>query len=258
MFILSIGVGQIGDTLPAPVYALLSGLNAAIVGVILVAGISLSNKATTDKLSMVLIFLGGGAGICYTALWYFPTLMGIGGFIALIYDLRFIQRWWARNAVKLQIFLRGRGSEDQEQAEVVELQDMEDDSIWLPESYRDGPSGSARIRSAGDNTAATSRRVNTRYDQDGNGTTELTGAAASESGGGLDASNIRSVLGPEPQEEEKKYPIWLGIGIVVAFLLSFIAVMVVRATAKELPVTFQLFANLYLAGKPTIFMQYSA
>ncbi|KAK7207956.1 chromate transporter [Myxozyma melibiosi] len=250
MFILAAGVGQIGDSLPEPVYALLSGLNAAIVGVILVAGISLSNKAITDKLSMVLIFLGGGAGICYTALWYFPVLMTIGGFIALIYDMRFIQRWWTRGSLKVQKRLRGRGdSEEREDRhrESIELRDLEDDSVWLPESYREAQTGSAKINPSRDHSAAASKRV--RQGMQSSSTPELPISEPEASGsGGVDASNIRSVPTPQPEEEEKKYPVWLGVGIVVAFLASFIAVMVVRATTNNLPVTFQLFANLYLAG----------
>jgi chromate transport protein ChrA len=56
MYSLSLGVSRIGDTLPAPVYALLSGLNAATVGIIALAAVQLAKKAITDKLSRVLVF----------------------------------------------------------------------------------------------------------------------------------------------------------------------------------------------------------
>jgi chromate transport protein ChrA len=39
MFALALGVERISDVLPAPVYALLSGLNAAVIGVIAFAGV---------------------------------------------------------------------------------------------------------------------------------------------------------------------------------------------------------------------------
>jgi len=39
MFALALGVGRIGETLPDPVYALLSGLNASTVGIIAVAAV---------------------------------------------------------------------------------------------------------------------------------------------------------------------------------------------------------------------------
>ncbi|EXK36729.1 hypothetical protein FOMG_09892 [Fusarium oxysporum f. sp. melonis 26406] len=75
MYGLSIGVSNIGDTLPGPVYALLSGLNASTVGIIAVAAVQLSEKAITDKITRILVLLGGAAGILYNALWYFPLLM---------------------------------------------------------------------------------------------------------------------------------------------------------------------------------------
>lgn len=70
MYGLSLGVSRIGDTLPAPAYALLTGLNAATVGIIALAAVQLAQKAITDKLSRGLVFLGGVGGMLYTALWY--------------------------------------------------------------------------------------------------------------------------------------------------------------------------------------------
>lgn len=77
---LAVGIGNVGDELPGPVYALLSGLNAATVGMIALAAVQLSNKAITDTLSCILVFLGGTAGMLYNSLWYFPVLMVGGGF----------------------------------------------------------------------------------------------------------------------------------------------------------------------------------
>lgn len=57
MYVLSLGVSRIGDTLPPPVYSLLSGLNAATVGIIALAAVQLADKAITDKLTRVLVFL---------------------------------------------------------------------------------------------------------------------------------------------------------------------------------------------------------
>lgn len=39
MFALSLGVGQLDDVLPSVVYALLSGLNAATVGIVALAAV---------------------------------------------------------------------------------------------------------------------------------------------------------------------------------------------------------------------------
>jgi hypothetical protein len=88
MYALSLGVARISDTLPLPVYALLSGLNAATVGVIAFAGVQLADKAITDQLTRLIVVLSACAGVCYSALWYFPTLILISGIIALGWDMR--------------------------------------------------------------------------------------------------------------------------------------------------------------------------
>ncbi|KAJ3518081.1 hypothetical protein NLJ89_g91 [Agrocybe chaxingu] len=79
MYGLSLGVEKISETLPAPAYALLSGLNAATVGIIALAAVQLARKAITDPLTRVLVLFGGSAGLCYNALWYFPVLLVAGG-----------------------------------------------------------------------------------------------------------------------------------------------------------------------------------
>ncbi|EAQ93151.1 hypothetical protein CHGG_01386 [Chaetomium globosum CBS 148.51] len=90
MFGLAIGISNVNETLPGPVYALLSGLNAATVGIIALAAVQLAQKAITDKLTRLLVFLGAAAGLLYNALWYFPLLMLIAGIIAVIHDFRWL------------------------------------------------------------------------------------------------------------------------------------------------------------------------
>ena len=48
MYALSLGVQRIGETLPDPVYALLSGLNASTVGIIAVAAVQVSLPTRTS------------------------------------------------------------------------------------------------------------------------------------------------------------------------------------------------------------------
>lgn len=93
-FGLSLGIENIGDQLPGPVYALLSGLNSATVGIIALAGVQLSKKAITDKLTLILVFLGATAGMLYNSLWYFPVLMVAGGVAAITFDLKLIHKSW--------------------------------------------------------------------------------------------------------------------------------------------------------------------
>jgi chromate transport protein ChrA len=101
MYALSLGISNVGDTLPAQAYALLSGLNAATVGVIALAAVQLSQKAITDKVTRVLVFLGATAGMLYNALWYFPVLIFLAGPVTIIWDLRWLHSLfgWASTLV---------------------------------------------------------------------------------------------------------------------------------------------------------------
>lgn len=86
MYALSLGVTRIGETLPDIAYAVLSGLNAATVGMIALAAVQLSEKAITDRVSRGLVLLGGCAGMLYNALWYFPVIIAVSGLVTLVWD----------------------------------------------------------------------------------------------------------------------------------------------------------------------------
>jgi hypothetical protein len=112
MYVLSLGVSRIGDTLPLPVYGLLSGLNAATVGIIALAAVQLASKAITDSLTRILVIGGACAGLCYTALWYFPVLMIIAATIAVVWDV-----WLSRVLGKLRARVRRRRRPREPEAE---------------------------------------------------------------------------------------------------------------------------------------------
>lgn len=108
MFALSLGVQKITNTLPGPVYALLSGLNASTVGIIALAAVQLAEKAIKDKMTRILVIGGACAGMCFNALWHFPVLMVAGGLMALIWDL-----WALQQVGKLRTRMaKRRSSED--------------------------------------------------------------------------------------------------------------------------------------------------
>ncbi|KAJ5991485.1 hypothetical protein N7522_011692 [Penicillium canescens] len=92
MFGLSIGISNIDESLPRAVYAVLSGLNAATVGIIALAAVELSDKAITDRLTRILVFLSATAGMLYNALWYFPVLMFAAGCSTVTYDYHWLHR----------------------------------------------------------------------------------------------------------------------------------------------------------------------
>ncbi|KAF5685950.1 chromate transport [Fusarium circinatum] len=159
MFGLSIGVSNIGDTLPRAVYALLSGLNAATVGIIALAAVELSDKAITDQPTRLVLSITAAAGMLYNALWYFPVLIVAGGCCIVIFDYRWLHR--PVRAVKSTLLRMRRG----------------------------GSTGDENIQGAEN---------------------------------GTDNANM--------------------------FLASFIVVIALRATLKDAPLLYKLFANLYLAG----------
>jgi len=93
MFALALGIKNVKEILPQAVYALLSGLNSATVGIVALAAVQLAEKAITDKVSRILVIFGACAGLCYTALWYFPLLIAIGGLVTVLWDL------WAKGVI---------------------------------------------------------------------------------------------------------------------------------------------------------------
>lgn len=103
MYALSVGVQNIGRTLPHPAYALLSGLNAATVGIIAVSAVQLAEKAIRDKISRILVIFGACAGVCYNSLWYFPVLMVIGGFAIVAWD-----GWLSRQVLRAKLAWKNR------------------------------------------------------------------------------------------------------------------------------------------------------
>ena len=86
MYAAAIGIKEIPETLPSIVYSLLSGMNAATVGIIAVAAITLSENVVTDNVTRILVIGSACASLLYSALWYFPLLMLIGATTTLVWD----------------------------------------------------------------------------------------------------------------------------------------------------------------------------
>lgn len=85
---LAAGISNIPSDLPPIVLALLSGLNAAAVGLIALAAYQLGTAASTDKITLLLVWLSASFGICYHAPWMYPTLIAVGGLVTLLWDFR--------------------------------------------------------------------------------------------------------------------------------------------------------------------------
>lgn len=88
MAALGVGVSRIPDVLPPIVLALLSGLNAAAVGLIALAAVQLGTAAGTDRITILLVWLSGSFGICYHAPWMYPVLIVGGGITTFLWDFR--------------------------------------------------------------------------------------------------------------------------------------------------------------------------
>jgi chromate transport protein ChrA len=238
MFGLAIGISNVGETLPRPVYALLSGLNAATVGIIALAAVQLAQKAITDKLTRLLVFLGAAAGLLYNALWYFPLLMLIAGIIAVIHDFRWLHgpvKWVAALPRKAM----GRKKEREPEPEASASQG---DEVELSQQQQAAPSSRAA------STKSTRQRLPTAS------ITNDTPSSPTRNEEEEEDDNVRTVpsshnLQPEPTTPTTTTATWkTGLLIILLFLASFVAVMITRGVIPNNPLLYRLFSNLYLAG----------
>ncbi|EED22782.1 chromate ion transporter, putative [Talaromyces stipitatus ATCC 10500] len=211
MYALSLGVQHIGDTLPSPVYGLLTGMNASTVGIIALAAVQLAGKAIKDKFSRILVVFGACAGMCYSALWYFPVLMVIGGVAAVVW-----YGWMMQSIRKLKSKLKRRKSNPESQVEEAAVEN----TVALE----------GRVESS-DTTIVQRRNV-----------------ASSSTPIPDSKSPQQSPPAQEQLHQEHAIKVRVGIAITVTFFASFIGVMVGRGVKAAPDITLDLFANMYLAG----------
>ncbi|KAJ6261003.1 hypothetical protein Dda_3668 [Drechslerella dactyloides] len=223
MYGLSVGVANIGERMPSPVYALLSGLNAATVGIIALAAVQLSEKAITDQMTRVLVFVGGAVGMLYSALWFFPVLMVAGGITAVVWDYRWIHKL-ARS------FKRPRRPAGAESSAEIEISGPQADDA--ADKADTGASSSGLV------AAESGLR---RRDQD------VILPVSNQ-----DVSTSPSpppTAAPAPAPSEKTLITWrMGVLVIAGFFATFITVIALRGTLLTPPRGYSLFANLYLAG----------
>ncbi|KAL8779109.1 MAG: hypothetical protein Q9213_007098 [Squamulea squamosa] len=205
---LSLGVASIDEKLPTPVYALLTGLNAATVGIIALAAVQLSQKAITDKLTRILVFFGGTAGILYNALWYFPVLMVAAGASTIVWDYR-----WAHSLAG-RLRQRPRPIDGDSEGHAASLEPIE-------------LASDARLRRH--------PQVEVQPDQilPGNDNSPEVD----------DQHRIVPVT-----LEMRVLSWRLGLLVIAGFFVSFIVIMALRGVGNIDQRGFNLFANLYLAG----------
>ncbi|KAK1985223.1 chromate transporter [Colletotrichum cereale] len=243
MYGLSVGVAAIGSSLPRAVYALLSGLNAATVGIIALAAVELSNKAVTDKLTRTIVFLSAAAGMMYNALWYFPVLMCAAGCAAVVHDYRWVHKPARRAAGMVRALLGKRRERSFGEAEGadrgVELQAT---TAMATDHGKDTGSGSVGASSA---AAPHPSSPNQRTVTSAPSESRLETPPPEEEA-------HRSPVDPEPRVIPKGFrlkSIWkAGTAVIATFFATFVGVMIARGVVEDLPILFNLFSNLYLAG----------
>ncbi len=220
---LALGVAQINGKLPPPVQALITGLNAATVGVVAHAAVYLSKKAITDKLTRMLVVLGATAGLLHNALWYFPVLMVAGGVATLLWDSGF-----KRGVVKMLTRARVLKSVD------VEAQTM-------PTIAGNGsPGNSQELEQAG------------REDKLSQDTSSQCDTVCRSPENALDNRFMVQTENAKfnvPAKTEIEVISWkCGVVIIFAFFMTFTTIMVSRTVLRNRPRSLDLLANLYLAG----------
>ncbi|OAQ85463.1 chromate transport protein ChrA [Purpureocillium lilacinum] len=215
MYALSVGVSSVGETLPGPAYALLSGLNAATVGIIALAATQLAGQAITDRLSRALVYLAAAAGTLYNALWYFPLLMAVAGAAAVVHDYRWVHRpvRWV-----VGVWRRARGCAVRRTE--VDVRSVENELGQQQQQQQQPP-------------------VDEEQQQQQQGR---------EGEGHPDEDDSRRVVPPGRRLNMS----WkTGLALAAGFFVSFAAVMAARGALKPAsaqPLLFRLFANMYLAG----------
>jgi chromate transport protein ChrA len=223
MYGLSLGISNIGSTLPRQAYAVLSGLNAATVGIIALAAVELSEKAITDKVTRTLLFLGAAAGLLYNALWYFPLLMFVAGCVTVIHDYR-----WLHAPVKTFTGMFKRNTERTA---------TEEEQVDLPEMRKE--SGGRVRRPPGDSHPEGSQQAEARA---------ADGIAHEENEGRTDTSAPAEEPRVVPHEHRLNFSWKVGALVIASFLGSFVVIMVLRGVLRSPPLLYRLFANMYLAG----------
>ncbi|KAG8923980.1 hypothetical protein FRC02_010775 [Tulasnella sp. 418] len=251
MFGFALGVSNIGDTLPRQVYALLSGLNAATVGIIAVAATQLSERCITDPVTRAIVAASAGAGMLYKALWYFPVLMVLAGLTTVTWDIlggknaaRRLTHTSTRWKKRVQSSISGRGA--RRRGEVVQNQDPENprvaQNMEIPPSDPRPPPQAIVLPDAAFGLVA--RNVTSSKDSTSLKTRPQTPPIVPVE----EPSPVESITTQPESSTLYTVPFRLGMVIIVAFFTSFITFLVLRGNLSSPPLELQLFTNMYLAG----------
>lgn len=246
MYGFSVGVAHVGETLPQPVYALLSGLNAATVGIIALAAVRLAGKVITDKLTRFLVYLSAILGMLYTAPWYYPVIIAVAGLGTILWDLRWLHRSCAslRRFIPRPTFRRKMPLKDREKDEYMRKHGSSL-NIHLskplphpPPAYHDHRSSMPYIEPATPVPVPyLERHASVPIPPPPSPTSFIT------------APEPSSPAPSDPARQDVSSMSWkTGTAIITLFLLTFILTLILHATTTPHTRPFSLFSSLYLAG----------
>lgn len=249
MYGLASGISRIGEVLPSPVYALLSGLNAATVGIIALAAVQLSERAITDSWTRFLVFVGGAGGLLYTSLWYFPALLAGAAISTVIWDLQYTQRWLRRARIAAKRRTTSNPAQqlspdvaaDQSAVELGAISPRLDvpPAVHLRRQPQKDHSNATTQDTMDNPTLPNAARTGSLREP-------ITARASSPAADDKDAS---------PLAEQDRRPAVLtswswkaGLVGLVAFFAFFLAIILLRVKLDSPSRLFALFANMLLAG----------
>ncbi|KAF5364347.1 hypothetical protein D9756_000403 [Leucocoprinus leucothites] len=221
MYGLSLGVRQLGEILPPPVYAFLSGLNAATVGIIALAAVQLSRKAITDKLTRALVVFGGCGGLLHNTLWYFPALLVGAGIVTVLWDTYVLRIM--RYLRKRRVHRANLGNEELvDEHEITEMPRVNEDNRSIRSVQRRPPT-----RTSGEG-AARSRPPSPINDTVAERHSQLT----------------------QPPMDVSAYGIGVktGLALITLFFALFAVLITLRSVLPNPPLPLALFNNMFLAG----------
>ncbi|KAK0531493.1 hypothetical protein OC834_002935 [Tilletia horrida] len=264
MSALGVGVRRLPDELPGIVLALLSGLNAAAVGLIALAAYQLALNCVTDSLTRLILVGSASFGICYHAPWMYPVLIVVGGLLSFLFDSRHVVTKPIQAALDKR---KGKGkSTASSTAQPPSGPDSNNgpspsDDIELNSLPQQSQAGGALPTTPGD-AASIKSGLSTRQRRNAGG---ASGPLDSPVAGSMTrplsppgSPSIRPSPAPgtvteaeEDHESEPKLmvmPAKYSFSLFVLFVAFIVTILVVRANLNFVPRTFDFFTNMVVAG----------
>ncbi|KAG8532307.1 uncharacterized protein KY384_003948 [Bacidia gigantensis] len=240
MYALAIGVSHLQTNLPPAVYALLSGFNAAAVGLIAFAAVKLAERAISDRISRLLVCFGGVMGGMGSALWYYPVLMASAGCATYIWDTSILQNLYVRTRARGHKWRQGRKIRNRRREYDVEALS---NSRWSGESER------TLLEKPLPEPPAVHEKDAGRCKEDvGMETTTDEKGQGGVVGGKLDAEKVRHE--DVDDFDIPSLPWGIGVTILVGFVITFVLVIALRVVIPKSRI-FDVFRSLYIAGTIT-------